>query len=62
MGHMGTYGCIGLGEHEKQTHKDTHGLNAHDYQPLCPGNFLKYMHLTVIWAAGNRWSRMVVGY
>ena len=38
---MGAHGCIGVGEHEKQTHKDTdtHGPNVYDFPATMSGKF-----------------------
>ena len=46
---VGAYGCIGLGEHEKQARKDTHGPNAHDFPTTMAGKFPE-MHA---WARGG---------
>ena len=62
---VGAYGCIGVGEREKQTRKDTHGLNAHDFPATMAGKFPN-IHVLVRGdtgrvTTGNRWSRIVVG-
>ena len=39
--HMGAYGCIGVGEHEKQACKDTRRPNTHDLPATMAGKFPK---------------------
>ena len=55
---MNVYGCIGVGEHEKQARKDIHGPNAHDFPATMAGKFPK-IHAWVMGdtgrgTAGNR--------
>ena len=60
---IGAYGCIGVGEHEKQARKHTHGPNAHDFPGTMAGKFPKMQAWVrgdmVRVTAGNGWSRMV---
>ena len=64
---MGAYGCIGLGEREKQTGNDTHGQLYMISRPLWPGNFPKYMvgqgviqKGTQQASDGFRWSQIAI--
>ena len=46
---MGAHGYIGVWGHEKQTHKDIHGSNAHHFPATMAGKFPK-IH---VWVKGN---------
>ena len=46
---MGVYGYLGVEGHEKQTRKDTHGLNVHHIPATIDGKFPK-IH---VWESGD---------